>query len=600
MLARGELRCIGVTTLDEYRQHVEKDAAFERRFQKILVEESSVEDTISILRGLKEKYESHHGVRIGDDALVAAATLADRYISGRFLPDKAIDLIDEACAKIRVELDSAPAEIDTLSRTKVRLEVEVMALEKEDANVIAGDPAEKALRERRKTRLEKAKLELASTAEELASLTMRYELEKKTLDAIAEVQKEIEETNWAIEQNNRRYNLNRVAELQYDVLPQLEAKLQDLLDAISLQRGETAPMLSDYISPAQIADIVSQWTGIPVSKLNKNDRERLLNLGQRLGKRVIGQEKAVEAIANSVLRSRAGLQRPGQPTGSFLFLGPTGVGKTELAKALAEELFDDETQIVRIDMSEYSERHTISRLIGAPPGYVGFDEGGQLTDAVRTHPYSVVLLDEIEKAHPQVHNLLLQVLDDGRLTDNKGRTVDFSNTVFIATSNLGANFLLEEGALEPDSDSAGKGALKVSEATLVKVMGAVQSHFRPEFLNRLDDVLVFKPLGHDVLFTILDVLCQDLQKRGDEVDLQLSLTKAAKEAIIETNFDPHYGARPLKRFIDQILGTEISTLIVKGTLEKGDRVVIDVKSTGQFHFIVEKANRPIDAEAAIL
>jgi ATP-dependent Clp protease ATP-binding subunit ClpB len=558
LLARGQLRCIGATTLTEYRQYVEKDPAFERRFQQVYVGEPSVEDTVSILRGIKEKYEIHHGVRVTDGALVAAAKLSARYISQRKLPDKAIDLVDEACANQRVQLDSQPEAIDQLERHKLQLEVEETALKKES------DDASKR-------RLEKVAEELANIREELARLKARYQMEKSGVDELQSLKKEIEATKTAIAECERRYNLPRAAELKYTILPDLEKRLQQA----SLSRsdsGESEPMLSEVVGPEQIAEVVSRWTGIPVSRLARGEKERLLDLATELHRRVVGQDEAVDAVAEAVLRSRAGLSREGKPMGSFLFLGPTGVGKTELAKALAESLFDSDKHMVRIDMSEYMEKHAVSRLIGAPPGYIGHDEGGQLTEAVRRRPYTVVLFDEVEKAHPDVWNILLQVLDDGRLTDSQGRTVDFSNVVIILTSNLGAEHLLKGFK---DSDMSTSGALPTYVRE--KVMAEVRRNFRPEFVNRLDDIVIFSPLTQSHLRNIVQIHLRSFEKRLADKDISLTLTDLACDFVLLKAYDPSFGARPIARFIEKVIGTEISRLIISERLPDQSMVTVDVK-----------------------
>jgi len=540
MLARGELRCIGATTLKEYREHVEKDPAFERRFQQVYVGEPSVIDTVSILRGLKPRYEAHHGVRITDAAIVAAAKLSDRYITTRFLPDKAIDLIDEGCANTRVQLDSQPEVLDVLQRRRMQLEIEIMALEREE-----NDKASQS-------KLEKVRAELAGVKEEEAVLQARYSLEKSRVDKLRNVKQAIERTKAAIDDARKRYNLARAAELQYQDLPSLEAELSALMKDEANSGNEKA-MLTEVVGPEAIAEVVSRWTGIPVTKLNQTDREKLLKLDEQLHKRVVGQEDAVTAVANAILRSRAGLANTNTPVGSFLFLGPTGVGKTELAKTLAEELFDSEKNIVRIDMSEYMEKHAVSRLIGAPPGYVGYDQGGALTEAVRRRPYSVVLFDEVEKAHVEVFNVLLQVLDDGRLTDGQGRTVDFSNTVIIMTSNLGSQFLLE-GNVEEARD---------------KVMATVRAHFRPEFLNRLDDIILFSSLSQEDLFSVARLQFSGLSRLLNEKEIVLRADDEALRVILAKAYNPAYGARPLRRYIEKVVGTTISKLIIAGTLTEG-------------------------------
>jgi len=570
MLARGELRCIGATTLDEYRKHVEKDAAFERRFQQVYVGEPSVEATVSILRGLKDRYETHHGVRITDNALVAAGRLADRYVTNRFLPDKAIDLVDEACANVRVQLDSQPEEIDHLERRRLQLEVEATALENEE------DQASKH-------RLTRVREELTRIGEELGHLQARYQQDKGRVDELRAARQELERARQTKEEAERRYDLNKVAELQYGVIPELEKKIAGFEE--SQQEHDQGALLTEVVGAEEIAEVVSRWTGIPVTKLGQSEQERLLHLDDELHRRVVGQDEAVQAVAEAVLRSRAGLGRPNQPTGSFLFLGPTGVGKTELAKALAEELFDDESNIVRIDMSEYMEAHSVSRLIGAPPGYVGYDEGGQLTEAVRRRPYSVVLFDEVEKAHPQVWNALLQVLDDGRLTDGQGRTVDFANCVLIMTSNLGAEHLLEGitagGELTSDARS--------------KVMDTVKRHFRPEFLNRLDDIVVFSPLTREDLRKIVRLQLRHLEARLGDRDIELAVADPAIDHIIAEAWDPVYGARPLRRYLERHIATEISRALVAGDLGDHRRVVIDAGDDGLVYRFEEKP-REVEAE----
>eukprot|EP01101_Sappina_pedata_P001089 TRINITY_DN111_c0_g1_i3.p1 TRINITY_DN111_c0_g1~~TRINITY_DN111_c0_g1_i3.p1 ORF type:complete len:904 (-),score=395.46 TRINITY_DN111_c0_g1_i3:55-2712(-) len=574
MLARGELRCIGATTLDEYRKYMEKDPAFERRFQQVHVGEPSVEDTISVLRGLKSRYETHHGVRIADSALVSAAQLAKRYITQRFLPDKAIDLVDEACANTRVQLDSQPEIIDNLERRKLQLEVEATAMEKEEDDFS-------------KDRLTRIREELAKIKEELQSLKAKYQTEKKRLDEIRSIRKSIQDTQHDIEEAERRYNLARVADMRYGVLPELEKKLQELIQQEPTtkkqknEEGAAVPvgdnmMLTEVVGTEQIAEVVSRWTGIPVSKLNQTERERILKLADHLHQRVVGQEEPVQAVADAILRARAGMSRENQPTGSFLFLGPTGVGKTETAKALAVELFDDENHIVRIDMSEFMEQHSVSRLIGAPPGYVGHDQGGQLTEAVKRRPYSVVLFDEIEKAHPNVFNVLLQVLDDGRLTDGKGRTVDFSNTVIILTSNIGADYLIngiKDGVIPKEVED--------------KVMNLVKKHFRPEFLNRLDDIVIYKPLGQSQLHEIIKSQIFNLSKRLKDRDIQIDIDPSATKFILDESFDPAYGARPLRRFLEKKIVTQLSRMIISGQLDNHSAVAISGAS-GELVFNVQK------------
>lgn len=553
MLARGQLRCIGATTLEEYRKYVEKDAAFERRFQQVYVAEPSVPDTISILRGLKEKYEGHHGVRIQDRALVVAAQLSSRYITGRHLPDKAIDLVDEACANVRVQLDSQPEEIDSLERKRMQLEVELHALEKEK------DKASKA-------RLAEVVKELDDLRDKLQPLLMKYKKEKERIDEIRRLKQKREEIHFSIQEAERRYDLARVADLRYGALEEVEA-------AIARLEGSTTDenlMLTETVGPEHIAEVVSRWTGIPVTRLGQNEKERLIGLADRLHHRVVGQDQAVNAVAEAVLRSRAGLGRPQQPTGSFLFLGPTGVGKTELAKALAEQLFDDENQLVRIDMSEYMEQHSVSRLIGAPPGYVGHEEGGQLTEAVRRRPYSVVLFDEVEKAHISVFNTLLQVLDDGRLTDGQGRTVDFRNTVIIMTSNLGAEHLL--------SGLLGKCSMQVARD---RVMQEVRKQFRPELLNRLDEIVVFDPLSHDQLRKVSRLQMKDVASRLAERGIALAVTDAALDHILAESYDPVYGARPIRRWLERKVVTELSRMLVREEIDENSTVYIDAGPEGQ-------------------
>lgn len=551
MLARGELHCIGATTLQEYKKHVEKDAAFERRFQPVNVSEPSVHDTVSILRGLKKKYATHHGVEISDGAVVAAAQLSARYITNRFLPDKAIDLLDESCSNIRVQLDSQPEVIDQLERRKLRLEVEVTALEKEKEV-------------KNKDRLDNLKKELSKVKEELAILNSRFEKQKKRLDEANRLKSKLLDLNLKLEQAEHAKNVNLIYDLKYGAIPEIESALK----RSSETKDDENQMLSEKVGPEQIAEVVSRWTGIPVTKLNQTEKQRLLELGKHLHKRVIGQDEAVEAVADAVLRSRAGMSRPGQPTGSFLFLGPTGVGKTELAKALAYELFDDEKNVVRIDMSEYMEKHAVARLIGAPPGYVGHDEGGQLTESVRRRPYAVVLFDEIEKAHPDVMHVLLQLLDDGRLTDSQGRTVDFSNTVVIMTSNIGAEYLFSE---------VKKGDSTISQSTKDKVLGELRRHFRPEFLNRLDDIVIFAPLTMDNLFQIIRIQLQNLNDRLKDRNVTVELTPRACNHVVEVAYDPNYGARPLRRYVEKNIGFMVSKLIVSGQVNTDAKVIIDEK-----------------------
>lgn len=568
MLARGQLRCIGATTLEEYKKYVEKDAAFERRFQQVYVAEPSVEDTISILRGLKERYEGHHGVRIQDRALVVAAQLSSRYITGRHLPDKAIDLVDEACANVRVQLDSQPEEIDNLERRRIQLEVEMHALEKEKDKTS-------------KSRLADVKKELDDLRDKLQPLVMRYRKEKERIDEIRRLKQKREELYFAMQEAERRMDLPRAADLRYGALQEVDA-------AIARLEGESGGenlMLTETVGPDQIAEVVSRWTGIPVTRLGQNDKERLIGLGERLHKRVVGQNQAVEAVAEAVLRSRAGLGRPQQPTGSFLFLGPTGVGKTELAKALAEQLFDDENLIVRIDMSEYMEQHSVSRLIGAPPGYVGYEEGGQLTESVRRRPYSVVLFDEVEKAHLSVFNTLLQVLDDGRLTDGQGRTVDFRNTVIIMTSNLGAEHLL--------AGMLGNSSMKIARD---RVMEEVRRHFRPELLNRLDEIIIFDPLSHDQLRKVARLQMKDVAVRLAERGIALAVTDAALDVVLSESYDPIFGARPIRRWLEKRVVTELSRMLIKEEIDESSTVYIDAaKGKKDLSFRVEKNGGMVDA-----
>ncbi|CAN1312255.1 Chaperone protein ClpB1 [Linum perenne] len=573
MLARGQLRCIGATTLEEYRKYVEKDAAFERRFQQVYVAEPSVSDTINILRGLKEKYEGHHGVRIQDRGLVVAAQLSSRYITGRHLPDKAIDLVDEACANVRVQLDSQPEEIDNLERKRIQLEVELHALEKEKDKAMIWQVVK----------------ELDDLRDKLQPLMMKYKKEKERIDEIRRLKQKREEIHFSIQEAERRYDLARVADLKYGALEEVEA-------AIARLEGSTTEgnlMLTETVGPEHIAEVVSRWTGIPVTRLGQNDKERLIGLGDRLHQRVVGQNQAVEAVAEAVLRSRAGLGRPQQPTGSFLFLGPTGVGKTELAKALAEQLFDDENQMVRIDMSEYMEQHSVSRLIGAPPGYVGHEEGGQLTEAVRRRPYSVVLFDEVEKAHVSVFNTLLQVLDDGRLTDGQGRTVDFRNCVIIMTSNLGAEHLL--------SGLVGKCPMqvardKVMQETDSKFTEQVKRHFRPELLNRLDEVVVFDPLSHDQLRKVARLQMKDVALRLAERGVAIGVTDAALDHVLAESYDPVYGARPIRRWLEKRVVTELSRMLVREEIDENSTVYIDASADGKgLAYRVEKNGGVVNA-----
>lgn len=555
MLARGELHCIGATTLDEYRQYIEKDQALERRFQPVMVDEPTVEDTISILRGLKERYEVYHGVKITDSALVSAATLSDRYISDRFLPDKAIDLVDEACAMIKTELDSMPAELDELSRRIMQMEIEEAALKKETDHLS-------------QDRLAELQKELAELHDEFASQKAQWENEKASVDRLSSLREEIEGLNREIQDAKQKYDLNRAAELQYGKLPQLQKELAEEEERV---RNQDLSLVHESVTEDEIARIVSKWTGIPVAKLTEGERNKTLHLDQELHKRVIGQEEAVTKVTEAIIRSKAGIKDPTKPIGSFLFLGPTGVGKTELAKALAESLFDDENNIVRIDMSEYMEKHSVSRLIGAPPGYVGYDEGGQLTEAVRRKPYSVVLFDEVEKAHPDVFNVLLQVLDDGRITDSTGKTVDFKNTIIIMTSNIGSQYLLE--GIGED------GEIKDEAAELVK--NDLRAHFRPEFLNRMDEIILFKPLTKDNIAGIIDLLIADLNKRIEDKELKLELTEQAKSLVVEQGYDPVYGARPLKRYLQKHVETLAAKIILGDEVRAGNTIVIDVSEDGK-------------------
>jgi ATP-dependent Clp protease ATP-binding subunit ClpB len=551
LLARGELHCIGATTLDEYRQYIEKDPALERRFQPVLVDEPSVADTISILRGLKERYEVFHGVKIQDQALIAAATLSNRYISDRFLPDKAIDLVDEACAMVRTEIDSMPTELDEISRKIMQLEIEEAALKKETD----------ALSQEHLQELQKELAELRSQFKEMKA---KWENEKEAIGKVQKLREKIDQVNGEIEKAERSYDLNKLAELKYGRLPALQKELQEE-ERIAEEGQSNASLLHDKVTEEEIAKIVGRWTGIPVSKLMEGERDKLLRLEDILHQRVIGQDEAVEKVTEAILRSRAGIQDPDRPIGSFLFLGPTGVGKTELAKALAQTLFDDERNMVRIDMTEYMEKYSVSRLVGAPPGYVGYEEGGQLTEAVRRHPYSVVLFDEVEKAHPDVFNILLQVLDDGRITDSQGRTVDFKNTIIILTSNLGSNYILE-GINE-------KGEISGEARTMVD--GLLKQQFRPEFLNRLDDIVFYKPLTKDEITRIVDLMIADLQKRLEEKQLTVELTQAAKDYVVDSGYDPVYGARPLRRFLQSKVETAIAKAIISRDLRPRTHLVVD-------------------------
>ena len=552
MLARGELHCIGATTLDEYRKYIEKDAALERRFQPVQVDEPSVEDTISILRGLKERYEVYHGVRIHDNALVAAATLSHRYITDRFLPDKAIDLVDEACALVRTEIDSMPAELDDIRRKIMQMEIEEMALKKEDDQLS-------------QERLSKLREELANLKDQFNAMKSRWEAEKNSVDEVKRLKSEIEKMHADIENAQLRYEYETAARLRYSELPALERKLAEA-EKLSEDSKQNS-MVHDTVTEEEISGIVARWTGIPVAKLMEGEREKILHLDEQLHQRVVGQDEAVQKVTEAILRSRAGIADPNRPIGSFLFLGPTGVGKTELAKSLAESLFDDEHNIVRIDMTEYMEKFSVSRLIGAPPGYVGYDEGGQLTEAVRRKPYSVVLFDEIEKAHPDVFNILLQILDDGRITDSQGRTVDFKNTIIILTSNLGSQYLLE--GIQPDGS--------ISEEAQAMVMAELKRSFRPEFLNRLDETILFKPLTKDNLTGIIDIMVESLRKRLAERSLKLVITDEAKALIIERGYDPLYGARPLRRYLQSSVETLIARTILRGDLAAGSTITVDVQ-----------------------
>lgn len=557
MLARGELHCIGATTLDEYREYIEKDAALERRFQPVLVDEPNVEDTVSILRGLKERYEVYHGVRIHDSALVAAATLSNRYITDRFLPDKAIDLVDEACALIRTEIDSMPSELDDIRRRIMQLEIEEMALKKEDDKLS-------------KDRLEKLRAELAELKSSFDSMKSRWETEKNSVNEVKNLKTEIEQIRSDIEAAQRNFEYEKAAKLQYSDLPALEKKLEDA-EKNSADKSSDSSLVHDTVTEEEIQNIVAKWTGIPVSRLMEGEREKILHLDEYLHKRLIGQDEAVQRVTEAILRSRAGIADPNRPIGSFLFLGPTGVGKTELAKSLAECLFDDEHNMIRIDMTEYMEKFSVSRLIGAPPGYVGYDEGGQLTEAVRRKPYSVVLFDEVEKAHPDVFNILLQILDDGRITDSQGRTVDFKNTVIILTSNLGSRYLLEgideSGNITPDAESA--------------VMDELRSAFRPEFLNRLDEIIMFRPLTRDNLDGIIDIMLSSLRARLAEKNLSLEVSKAARDLAIERGYDPLYGARPLRRFLQTGVETLIARTVLAGDVAPGSVLSIDLDKNGE-------------------
>ena len=552
MLARGELHCIGATTLDEYRQYIEKDQALERRFQPVMVDQPTVEDTISILRGIKDRYEVYHGVKITDSSLVAAATLSNRYITDRFLPDKAIDLVDEACAMIKTEMNSLPAELDEVQRKIMQLEIEEAALKKEDDRLS-------------KERLEELQKELAEMREDFKARKARWENEKASVEKVSKLREEIESVNSEIQIAQRNYDLNKAAELQYGRLPELKKQLEEEEERVA---KEDRSMVRESVTEDEIAKIISRWTGIPVAKLTESERNKTLHLDKILHERVVGQDEAVELVTESIIRSKAGIKDPSKPIGSFLFLGPTGVGKTELAKALAESLFDNEQNIVRIDMSEYMEKHSVARLIGAPPGYVGYEEGGQLTEAVRRKPYSVVLFDEIEKAHPDVFNILLQVLDDGRITDSKGKTVDFKNTILIMTSNIGSSYLLEgideDGNIKPEAQDM--------------VMNDLKNHFRPEFLNRLDETIMFKPLTKANITNIIDLLVKDLNRRLADKELSVELTPVAKNYVADHGYEPMYGARPLKRYLQKSVETLAARLILSDGVDAEDTILIDVEN----------------------
>lgn len=563
MLARGELHCIGATTLDEHRQYIEKDPALERRFQPVMVDEPTVEDTISILRGLKDRYEVFHGVKITDGALVSAAVLSDRYITDRFLPDKAIDLVDEACAMIKTELDSMPAELDEMQRKIMQLEIEEAALKKETDNLS-------------KERLEALRKELSDLREEFGIQKSKWDADKTKVDNISKLKEELENINNQIAQAKREYNLEKAAELQYGKLPAVQKQIEEA-EAKAKESGNGESLVHESVTEEEIAKIISRWTGIPVAKLSESERQKTLNLDETLHKRVVGQNEAVTKVTEAIIRSKAGIKDPTKPIGSFLFLGPTGVGKTELAKALAESLFDDENNIIRLDMSEYMEKYSVSRLIGAPPGYVGYDEGGQLTEAVRRKPYSVVLFDEVEKAHPDVFNVLLQVLDDGRITDSQGRTVDFKNTIIILTSNIGSTYLLD------GIDDKGN----IKEGVEELVMGDLRNSFRPEFLNRLDEIIMFKPLNKENIGSIINLLINDVNRRLEDKELKVVLTDSAKDFIVEHGFDPMYGARPLKRYVQKSVETLVAKLILAGNVSTGDNIVIDCENNG----LVAKASK---------
>ncbi|MGI6556393.1 MAG: ATP-dependent chaperone ClpB [Pseudoramibacter sp.] len=561
MLARGELHCIGATTLDEYRKYIEKDPALERRFQPVMVDEPTVEDTIAILRGLKERYEIFHGVKISDNAIVAAATLSDRYITDRFLPDKAIDLIDEACAMIRTEIDSMPEEMDEINRKIIQLEIEESALKKEDDQLS-------------QERLAKLQKELADDREKFDAMKAQWEDEKRSVDEVQNIKEQIDQLNHQIEMAQRDNDLEKAGELKYGELPKLKAKMKSIEDSASSQSDHEEHLIREEVGEEEIGEIISNWTGIPLSKVMSGEREKLLKLEDTLKERVIGQEEPIKKVTDAILRSRAGIKNPNTPIGSFLFLGPTGVGKTELAKAVAANLFDSEDNMIRIDMSEYMEKFSVSRLIGAPPGYVGYEEGGQLTEAVRRKPYSVILLDEIEKAHKDVFNILLQILDDGRVTDSQGRVVDFKNTIIIMTSNLGSEYILDgidaNGDIKPETQETVKKLLK--------------EYFRPEFLNRIDEIILYKPLSKDTVGKIVDLMLKDVRKRLSEQQLDFKLTPDAKQAIIDQGYNPSFGARPMRRFIQQNIETLLAKKILKGDLSQGDVMVVDYD--GQ-HFYIQ-------------
>ena len=561
MLARGELHCIGATTLDEYRQYIEKDPALERRFQSVLVDEPTVEDTITILRGLKERYEIFHGVKIQDNALVSAAVLSNRYITDRFLPDKAIDLVDEACAMIRTEIDSMPEEMDEVNRKMIQLEIEETALKKEEDKLS-------------KERLERIQKELAEYRDRFNEMKIQWDNEKNAVESVQKIKEEIDRVNHQIELAQRESDYDKAAELTYGRLPELQKKMKEMEEAAEA-RGEGESLIRESVTEDEIAEVISNWTGIPLSRLMAGEREKLLNLEDTLRKRVVGQEEPIEKVVDAIIRSRAGIKNPNSPIGSFLFLGPTGVGKTELAKSVAANLFDSEDNMIRIDMSEYMEKFSVSRLIGAPPGYVGYEEGGQLTEAVRRKPYSVILLDEIEKAHKDVFNVLLQILDDGRVTDSQGRTIDFKNTIIIMTSNIGSEYLLE------GIDAEGNILVETEEA----VMNSLKNYFRPEFLNRIDEIVLYKPLTKRSIGRIVDLMMAELQKRLDDKRIVVKLSEDAKEAVIDQGYDPSYGARPLKRFLQKNIETMIGKEIIRGNLDEDQVVTVDFKDG---HFVIEK------------